>query len=56
VFRSVNVFTGYSSYQSSQYGLAIDNIAGYELVLPDGTMRIVTSQNEDLWLGLRVSG
>ncbi|KAI9441216.1 FAD-binding domain-containing protein [Lactarius indigo] len=43
---------GYS-YQSSQYGLAIDNIASYELVLPNGTITNVTSQNEDLWFGLR---
>ncbi len=47
-------FTGYS-FKSDQYGLAIDNIAGYELVLPNGTIITVTSQNEDLWFGLRVS-
>ncbi|KAI9465691.1 FAD-binding domain-containing protein [Lactarius psammicola] len=43
---------GYS-YKSSQYGLAIDNIASYELVLPNGTITTVTSQNKDLWFGLR---
>ncbi|KAF8273424.1 hypothetical protein EI94DRAFT_1795193 [Lactarius quietus] len=43
---------GYS-YLSSQYGLTIDNIAGYELVLPNGTIKTVTSQDEDLWFGLR---
>jgi len=47
-------FAGYS-YQSSQYGLAIDNIAGYELVLPDGTIKQVTQKDKDLWFGLRVS-
>jgi FAD/FMN-containing dehydrogenase len=47
--------SGYS-YKSSQYGLTVDNIAGYELVLPNGTVRYVTSKDEDLWFGLRVSG
>ena len=45
---------GYS-YLSSQYGLAVDNIAGYKLVLPNGTIKHVTSEDEDLWFGLRVS-
>ena len=45
---------GYS-YLSSQYGLAVDNVAGYELVLPNGTVKHVTSEDEDLWFGLRVS-
>ena len=43
------------SYKSSQYGLAIDNVAGYELVLPNGTITNVDSNDEDLWFGLRVS-
>ncbi|KAI9441214.1 FAD-binding domain-containing protein [Lactarius indigo] len=43
---------GYS-YKSSQYGLAIDNVASYELVLPNGTITTVTSQDDDLWFGLR---
>ncbi|KAH9048467.1 FAD-binding domain-containing protein [Lactarius hengduanensis] len=43
---------GYS-YQSSQYGLAIDNVASYELVLPNGTITTVTSHDKDLWFGLR---
>jgi FAD/FMN-containing dehydrogenase len=45
---------GYS-YLSSQYGLTIDNVAGYELVLPNGTVTSVTSNDNDLWFGLRVS-
>jgi len=48
------MLAGYS-YQSSQYGLAIDNLAGYELVLPNGTIKQVTQKDEDLWFGLRVS-
>ncbi|KAH9990418.1 FAD-binding domain-containing protein [Russula vinacea] len=43
---------GYS-YLSSQYGLTVDNVAGYELVLPNGTVTIVTSDDDDLWFGLR---
>ena len=46
-------FLGYS-YLSSQYGLTIDNVAGYELVLPNGTVTNVTSVDDDLWFGLRV--
>jgi len=46
---------GYS-YKSNQYGLAIDNVAGYELVLPNGTTEHVTQKDKDLWFGLRVSG
>ena len=48
-----HVLSGYA-YTTSQYGLAIDNIAGYELVLPNGTVFSVTSKDEDLWFGLRV--
>ena len=46
--------SGYS-YKSSQYGLALDNVAGYELVLPNGTIKYVTQKDKDLWFGLRVS-
>ena len=46
-------FLGYS-WLSSQYGLTIDNVA-YELVLPNGTVSIVTSDDNDLWFGLKVS-
>ena len=48
------MFSGYS-FKTSQYGLTVDNIAGYELVLPNGTITSVTSKDEDLWFGLRVS-
>ena len=46
--------TGYS-FKSGQYGLAIDNVAGYELVLPNGTIKCATQKDQDLWFGLRVS-
>jgi len=48
------MFVGYS-FKTNQYGLAIDNVAGYELVLPNGTLKHVTPMDEDLWFGLRVS-
>ena len=50
-----HVVLGYS-FKTSQYGLAVDNIARFELVLPNGTITNVTSKDEDLWFGLRVSG
>jgi len=43
---------GYS-WKTNQYGLMVDNIESFELVLPNGTIQTVTSQNEDLWFGLR---
>ena len=48
------MFSGYS-FKTSQYGLVVDNIARFELVLPNGTITSVTSKDEDLWFGLRVS-
>ena len=45
---------GYS-FKTSQYGLTVDNIVRFELVLPTGTITSVTSKDEDLWFGLRVS-
>jgi FAD/FMN-containing dehydrogenase len=46
---------GYS-FMSNQYGLSIDNMAAYELVLPNGTITTVTESNEDLWFALRGGG
>jgi FAD/FMN-containing dehydrogenase len=46
--------SGYS-YHTNQYGLSLDNVAGFELVLPNGTVIDVTSKEDDLWFGLRVS-
>ncbi|KZV63916.1 FAD-binding domain-containing protein [Peniophora sp. CONT] len=42
---------GYT-FQTSQYGLAIDNIASYELVLPNGTVTTVLP-GDDLFFALR---
>ncbi|KAI0058382.1 FAD dependent oxidoreductase, partial [Artomyces pyxidatus] len=43
---------GYS-WKTSQYGLALDNVLAYELVLPNGTVTTVTESQTDLWFGLR---
>ncbi|KAI0033274.1 FAD-binding domain-containing protein [Vararia minispora EC-137] len=44
---------GYT-WKTSQYGLTLDNVAAYKLVLPNGTITTVTAADEDLWFGLRV--
>ena len=49
-----DMLLGYS-FKTSQYGLTVDNVAGFELVLPNGTITSVASKDEELWFGLRVS-
>ncbi|KAJ7083230.1 FAD-binding domain-containing protein [Mycena epipterygia] len=57
-FTGVGV-AGYSlgggySWKSNQVGLTVDNIVGYELVLPNGTITDVTaSVNPDLYFALK---
>lgn len=34
----------------------MDNIAAFELVLPNGTVTTVTEEDEDLWFALRGGG
>ena len=46
---------GYS-FKSNEFGLAIDNIVAFELVLPNGTVAMVTAEDHDLWFALRVTG
>ncbi|KAI0048657.1 FAD-binding domain-containing protein [Auriscalpium vulgare] len=46
---------GYS-WKTSQYGLTIDNIVAFELVLPNGSVRTITDADKDLWFGLRGGG
>ncbi|KAI0050408.1 FAD-binding domain-containing protein [Auriscalpium vulgare] len=46
---------GYS-FKTSQYGLALDNVVSYELVLPSGKVRKVTEADTDLWFALRGGG
>ncbi|KAF8260168.1 FAD-binding domain-containing protein [Lactarius quietus] len=44
---------GYS-YKTNQYGLTIDTVTAFELVLPNGHVKNVTEKDEDLWFALRV--
>ena len=46
---------GYS-WKTNQYGLTIDTLLSYELVLPNGTVTTVTADsNPDLFFSLKVS-
>ncbi len=45
---------GYS-WHSNQYGLAIDNVVAYELVMPNGNVTNVTASSDpDLFFSLKV--
>ena len=45
---------GYS-WKTNQYGLTIDTVQAFELVLPNGTVTVVTAtSNADLFFGLKV--
>ncbi|KAI9437957.1 hypothetical protein H4582DRAFT_1951667 [Lactarius indigo] len=46
---------GYS-FKSNEYGLSIDNVVAFELVLPNGTVTTVTAEDHDLWFALRGGG
>lgn len=47
---------GYS-WLSNQYGLTIDNVVSYQLVLPTGLLTTVTAtSNPNLFFALKVSG
>jgi hypothetical protein len=43
---------GYS-WKTNQYGLTIDTVTAFELVLPNGHVITVTEKDEDLWFALR---
>jgi hypothetical protein len=48
------VLGGGYSYLSNQYGLSVDNVVSFELVMPNGTVANITnSSNPDLFYGLR---
>ena len=51
--RGIHV-AGYS-WKTNQYGLTIDTVTAFELVLPNGQVKTVTERDEDLWFALRVS-
>lgn len=44
---------GYS-WHANQYGLTIDTVDAFELVLPNGTVTNVTASQADLFFGLKV--
>lgn len=47
---------GYS-YKTNQFGLAIDTVTAFELVLPTGKIKLVNSKHEpDLFFALRGGG
>ncbi|KAH9023865.1 FAD dependent oxidoreductase [Lactarius hengduanensis] len=48
--------SGGYSFQTSQYGLSLDNVVAFELVQPNGTVTTVTEANHDLWFALRGGG
>ena len=51
--RNYIPLTGFS-WKTNQFGLTLDTVTEYELVLPNGQVKTVTEQDEDLWFGLRV--
>lgn len=50
------ILGGGYAYHTSQYGLAMDNVVAYEIVLPNATIATITSADEDLWFSLRGAG
>lgn len=59
--ESCSVFGGWSdgfesgySFLSNQYGLTIDTVRAFELVLPNGTVTNVTESDADLFWALKV--
>ena len=44
---------GYS-WKTNQYGLTVDTVTAFELVLPSGKVVKVTEKDEDLWFALKV--
>lgn len=53
MYDKPEIMTGYS-FKTNLYGLAVDTLMEYELVLPTGEIKIVTEKDEDLWFALKV--
>lgn len=47
------ILGGGYSWKTNQYGLTIDTVTAFELVLPNGHVKKVTEKDEDLWFALR---
>jgi hypothetical protein len=45
---------GYS-WKTNEYGLSVDSVTEFHLVLPNGTQSVVTEADKDLWFALKVS-
>ncbi|KAI9456081.1 FAD-binding domain-containing protein [Russula earlei] len=43
---------GYS-WKTNEYGLTMDTVTEFEVVLPCGEVKVVTEQDEDLWFALK---
>ncbi|KZV76890.1 FAD-binding domain-containing protein [Peniophora sp. CONT] len=50
------ILGGGYGYHTGQYGLAMDNVAAFDIVLPNGTEKHVTAADKDLWFALRGAG
>ena len=44
---------GYS-WKTNEYGLTVDSVTEFHLVLPNGTQTVVTEADKDLWFALKV--
>ena len=53
--QDIPVWKGYS-WKTNQYGLTADTVTEFELVLPNGGVKVVTDKDEDLWFALKVRG
>ncbi|KAF8260159.1 FAD-binding domain-containing protein [Lactarius quietus] len=47
------ILGGGYSWKTNQYSLTIDTVTAFELVLPNGHVKVVTEKDEDLWFALR---
>jgi len=47
------ILGGGYSWKTNQFGLTIDTVTAFELVLPNGHVKKVTEKDEDLWFALR---
>ncbi|KZV76893.1 FAD-binding domain-containing protein [Peniophora sp. CONT] len=50
------ILGGGYAYHTSQYGLAMDNVVAYDVVLPNASIATITRADEDLWFALRGAG
>jgi hypothetical protein len=52
-WHDLKELAGYS-WKTNQFGLGVDTMVEYELVLPNGQVTVVTEKKEDLWFALKV--